>query len=86
MVKINCYGNLKKLRTIDCLDIANIIGQNVRVCINANDPLLKVCEELGYDTKPENGQTEKNCQTKVISFPLFLHLSQNTKKKKQKLM
>ena len=40
-----------------------------RVRINANDPLLKVCEELGYDIKPENGQTEENCRTKVISFP-----------------
>jgi len=40
-----------------------------RVRINANDPLLKVCEELGYDIKPENGQTEENCQTKVLSFP-----------------
>ena len=68
------------------MNIANIIGQNVRVRINTNDPLLKVCEELGYDIKSENGQTEENCQTKVISFPLFLHLSQNTKRKKQKLM
>ena len=32
-VKINCYGNLKKLRPIDCLDIANIIGQNVVVVV-----------------------------------------------------
>ncbi len=40
-----------------------------RVRINASDPLLKVCEELGYDIKPENGQTEENCRTKVISFP-----------------
>ncbi|MEA1940133.1 MAG: ribonucleoside-triphosphate reductase, adenosylcobalamin-dependent, partial [Candidatus Caldatribacteriota bacterium] len=40
-----------------------------RVRINANDPLLKVCEELGYDIKPENGQTEENCRTKVITFP-----------------
>jgi ribonucleoside-diphosphate reductase alpha chain/ribonucleoside-triphosphate reductase len=39
-----------------------------RVRINTNDPLLKVCEELGYDIKPENGQTEENCRTKVISF------------------
>ncbi len=31
IVKINCYGNLKKLRPIDCLDIANIIDQNVVV-------------------------------------------------------
>ncbi|HOR41636.1 MAG TPA: ribonucleoside-triphosphate reductase, adenosylcobalamin-dependent [Atribacterota bacterium] len=40
-----------------------------RVRINASDPLLKVCEELGYDIRPENGQTEENCRTKVISFP-----------------
>ena len=40
-----------------------------RVRINSSDPLLKVCEELGYDIKPENGQTEENCRTKVISFP-----------------
>lgn len=40
-----------------------------RVRINANDPLLRVCQELGYDIKPENGQTEENCRTKVISFP-----------------
>jgi len=39
IIKINCFGNLKKLRPIDCMDIANIIGQNVRVRINANDPL-----------------------------------------------
>jgi len=52
------------------MNIANIIGQNGRVRINANDPLLKVCEELGYNIKPENGQTEENCQTKVI-FPIY---------------
>jgi len=40
-----------------------------RVRINAYDPLLKVCEELGYNIRPENGQTEEDCQTKVISFP-----------------
>jgi|LDZT01.1.fsa_nt_gi ribonucleoside-diphosphate reductase alpha chain/ribonucleoside-triphosphate reductase len=40
-----------------------------RVRINSSDPLLKVCEELGYDIRPENGQTEENCRTKVISFP-----------------
>ena len=33
-----------------------------------------MCEELGYDTKPENGQTEKNCQTKVISPPFISSL------------
>ncbi len=40
-----------------------------RVRINASDPLLKVCEELGYDIRPENGQAVDNCRTKVISFP-----------------
>lgn len=40
-----------------------------RVRINASDPLLRVCEELGYDIKPENGQSEESCRTKVISFP-----------------
>lgn len=40
-----------------------------RVRINAHDPLVKVCEELGYDVKPENGQTWETCSTKVISFP-----------------
>jgi len=31
IVKINCFGNLKKLQPMECLDIANIIGQNVVV-------------------------------------------------------
>jgi len=32
-------------------------------------PDVPTFEELGYDIKPENGQTEENCRTKVISFP-----------------
>jgi len=39
-----------------------------RVRINAGDPLVKVCEELGYKIVPEVGQTEDNCTTKVIEF------------------
>lgn len=39
-----------------------------RVRINATDPLVKVCEELGYKIVPEVGQTEENCTTKVIEF------------------
>jgi ribonucleoside-diphosphate reductase alpha chain/ribonucleoside-triphosphate reductase len=39
-----------------------------RVRINAEDPLVKVCEDLGYKIVPEVGQTEKNCTTKVIEF------------------
>lgn len=39
-----------------------------RVRINAGDPLVKVCEDLGYSVVPEVGQTEGNCTTKVIEF------------------
>ena len=41
-----------------------------RVRINANDPLVKVCEDLEYPIFPEVGQTEENCTTKVIEFPV----------------
>lgn len=42
-----------------------------RIRINANDPLVKVCEELGYIVTAENGQDEETCNTKVISFPVY---------------
>ncbi len=41
-----------------------------RVRINAHDPLVKVCEELGYPIFPEVGQEMANCTTKVIEFPV----------------
>lgn len=41
-----------------------------RIRINSADPLVKVCEELGYPIKPEVGQTNENCRTKVIEFPV----------------
>lgn len=41
-----------------------------RVRISANDPLVKVCEELNYPIFPEVGQTLENCTTKVIEFPV----------------
>lgn len=41
-----------------------------RVRINAHDPLVKVCEELEYPIFPEVGQSEENCSTKVIEFPI----------------
>lgn len=41
-----------------------------RVRINANDSLVKVCEELGYPVFPEVGQSIENCSTKVIEFPV----------------
>ena len=41
-----------------------------RIRITASDPLCKVCEELGYPMYPEDGETEENCTTKVIEFPV----------------
>lgn len=41
-----------------------------RVRINADDPLSKVCEELGYPIFPEVGQELATCTTKVIEFPV----------------
>ncbi|MEI7884637.1 MAG: ribonucleoside-triphosphate reductase, adenosylcobalamin-dependent [Clostridia bacterium] len=41
-----------------------------RVRINSHDPLVKVCEELGYPIYPEVGQNIKNCTTKVLEFPV----------------
>lgn len=41
-----------------------------RVRINADDPLVKVCEELGYPIHPEVGQDWATCSTKVIEFPV----------------
>lgn len=41
-----------------------------RVRINAADPLVKVCEELGYPVYPEVGQDPDTCTTKVLEFPV----------------
>lgn len=41
-----------------------------RIRISANDPLLKACEELEYPIFNEVGQTDENCVTKVIEFPV----------------
>lgn len=41
-----------------------------RVRINAADPLVKVCEELGYPVFPEVGQDPETCTTKVLEFPI----------------
>ena len=40
-----------------------------RVRINSHDPLVKVCEELGYPVLPEVGQEWETCTTKVVEFP-----------------
>ena len=41
-----------------------------RVRINSHDPLVKVCEELGYSVHPEVGQEWETCTTKVVEFPV----------------
>lgn len=41
-----------------------------RVRINSHDPLVKVCEELGYPVHPEVGQDWSTCVTKVVEFPI----------------
>jgi len=41
-----------------------------RIRINSSDPLVKVCEELGYPIFPEVGQNIETCGTKVIEFPV----------------
>lgn len=41
-----------------------------RVRVNAQDPVLKVCEELGYPIFPEVGQDKLNPKTKVVEFPV----------------
>lgn len=41
-----------------------------RIRINAADPLVKVCEELGYPIFPEVGQEMATARTKVIEFPV----------------
>ncbi len=40
-----------------------------RIRISSSDPLVKVCEELGYPVYPEVGQEWESCVTKVIEFP-----------------
>lgn len=41
-----------------------------RVRINADDPIVKVCEELNYPIFPEVGQDIETCTTKVVEFPI----------------
>lgn len=41
-----------------------------RIRISSDDPLTKVCEELGYPVFPEVGQDQETCVTKVVEFPV----------------
>jgi ribonucleoside-diphosphate reductase alpha chain/ribonucleoside-triphosphate reductase len=41
-----------------------------RIRISSDDPLAEVCKDLGYPIFPEVGQSEENCTTRVIEFPV----------------
>lgn len=41
-----------------------------RIRVSAQDPLVKVCEELEYPVFPEVGQDMESCTTKVVEFPV----------------
>lgn len=41
-----------------------------RIRISADDPLVKVCEDLEYPVYPEVGQEWETCATKVVEFPV----------------
>ena len=41
-----------------------------RIRISSDDPLTRVCEELGYPVFPEVGQDPETCVTKVVEFPV----------------
>lgn len=41
-----------------------------RIRISSDDPLAKVCEDLGYPVFPEVGQDVETCVTKVVEFPV----------------
>ena len=41
-----------------------------RVRVSSSDPLVKVCEELGYPIHPEVGQEIETARTKVVEFPV----------------
>lgn len=41
-----------------------------RIRVSSHDPLVKVCEELGYPVYPEVGQDWETCATKVVEFPV----------------
>ena len=42
-----------------------------RIRVNAKDPIVKVCEELGYPILPDVGQTMKDAVTLVVEFPVM---------------
>ena len=41
-----------------------------RIRVSAQDPLVRVCEDLDYPVYPEVGQDPVHCTTKVVEFPV----------------
>jgi len=41
-----------------------------RIRVNASDPIVKVCNELGYRVLPEVGQELSTAKTLVVEFPV----------------
>ena len=64
-------GSLSQLPTVSSgLHFSHSPYYIRRVRVNAQDPVLKVCEELKYPIFPEVGQDPSNAKTKVVEFPI----------------
>jgi ribonucleoside-diphosphate reductase alpha chain/ribonucleoside-triphosphate reductase len=64
-------GTLSQLPTVSSgLHYSHSPSYIRRVRINANDPIVKALEELGYPIFPEDGQKWETCNTKVVEFPV----------------
>lgn len=71
VTSIKPEGTLSQLPTVSSgLHFSHSPYYIRRVRINASDPLVKVCEELGYPIFPEVGQEMETARTKVIEFPV----------------
>jgi intein/homing endonuclease len=68
---LKSHNTLSQLPTVSCgIHFSHSPYYIRRIRINANDPLVKVCEELNYPVFPEVGQDIETCTTKVIEFPV----------------
>lgn len=71
VTSIKPEGTLSQLPTVSSgLHFSHSPYYIRRVRINSADPLVKVCEELGYPIFPEVGQDIETCRTKVVEFPV----------------
>jgi len=71
VTSIKPEGTLSQLPTVSSgLHFSHSPYYVRRIRINSADPLVKVCEELGYPMFPEVGQDWETCRTKVVEFPV----------------